>query len=93
MPGSGCFTPPYHQIVHHSAAVRLPPELRPLRSQIVHEVLQRLHLLSVQHTLIGDDTSRGVSGGERKRTNIAIELVAKPSVVLADEPTTGYAAH
>jgi ABC-type multidrug transport system ATPase subunit len=32
---------------------------------------------------------RGVSGGERKRTNLGIELISDPSVIFLDEPTSG----
>ena len=35
---------------------------------------------------------RGVSGGEKKRTSIAMELVASPAVLYLDEPTTGLDA-
>ena len=35
---------------------------------------------------------RGISGGERKRTNIGMELITSPSVLFLDEPTTGLDA-
>ena len=35
---------------------------------------------------------RGISGGERKRTNIGMELIMDPSVLFLDEPTTGLDA-
>lgn len=44
------------------------------------------------HSQIGTDLIRGVSGGERKRTNIGMELITDPSVLFLDEPTTGLDA-
>jgi len=38
---------------------------------------------------IGTEFIRGVSGGERKRTNIGMELVTSPDILFMDEPTTG----
>ena len=42
---------------------------------------------------IGTEFFRGVSGGERKRTNIGMELIIEPEVLFLDEPTTGLDAH
>ena len=41
---------------------------------------------------VGTEFIRGVSGGERKRTNVGMELITKPSVLFLDEPTTGLDA-
>lgn len=41
---------------------------------------------------VGTQMSRGISGGERKRTNIGMELIIDPSVLFLDEPTTGLDA-
>ena len=41
---------------------------------------------------VGNEFIRGISGGERKRTNIGMELIMSPSVLFLDEPTTGLDA-
>lgn len=41
---------------------------------------------------IGTELIRGISGGERKRTSIGMEIIADPSVLFLDEPTTGLDA-
>jgi ABC-type multidrug transport system ATPase subunit len=77
-------------VLDHAAAVRMPPSTTAeQRSARVDAVLAQLNLTHVQHTVIGDEGTRGVSGGERKRVNIGIELLADPLVLFADEPTTG----
>lgn len=56
---------------------------------IVDDVLNVMQLTHVQHTVVGDSEQRGVSGGQKKRVNIGIELVSRPSVLMLDEPTSG----
>lgn len=41
---------------------------------------------------VGTQVTRGISGGERKRTSIGMELIIDPSVLFLDEPTTGLDA-
>ena len=55
----------------------------------VQEVLQDLGLKHTAATIIGDSKIRGVSGGERKRVSIGVELMHDPKVLFLDEPTSG----
>ncbi|KAJ3413478.1 hypothetical protein HDV05_007923 [Chytridiales sp. JEL 0842] len=55
----------------------------------VEKVIDALGLNKVTHTQIGDELTRGISGGQRKRVNIGIELVATPIALFLDEPTSG----
>jgi ABC-type multidrug transport system ATPase subunit len=48
-----------------------------------------VHVQSATHTYIGDEGRRGVSGGERRRVSIGIEIIHKPSLLFLDEPTSG----
>ncbi|KAH9255818.1 hypothetical protein BASA81_006219 [Batrachochytrium salamandrivorans] len=55
----------------------------------VQDTLTTLDLVSVQHTLVGGGAIKTLSGGERKRVSIGMELVTLPSVLVLDEPTSG----
>ena len=46
----------------------------------------------IAHSQIGDVRRKVLSGGERKRCSIGVELVSDPSVILLDEPTSGLDA-
>ncbi len=43
--------------------------------------MQTLQLEDVRHELIGNEETRGISGGQRKRVNVGLELVADPSLL------------
>ncbi|KAJ9549094.1 hypothetical protein OSB04_021637 [Centaurea solstitialis] len=73
-----------------AAEVRLPPSLtRSEKKKRVVELLDQLGLTSTAHTYIGDEGRRGVSGGERRRVSIGIDIIHKPSLLFLDEPTSG----
>ncbi|XP_004301244.1 PREDICTED: ABC transporter G family member 17-like [Fragaria vesca subsp. vesca] len=73
-----------------AAEVRLPPSLsKDEKRNRVYELLDQLGLQSATHTYIGDEGRRGVSGGERRRVSIGIDIIHKPSLLFLDEPTSG----
>ncbi|CAF3389951.1 unnamed protein product [Rotaria sp. Silwood1] len=73
-----------------SANVRLPQNVSTkAKKSIIDEVIRQLDLEKCADSNVGNEFQRGVSGGERKRTNIGMELVLSPNVLFLDEPTTG----
>ncbi|KAI2808521.1 hypothetical protein BLOT_006466 [Blomia tropicalis] len=78
------------QTLMYSARLRLPQTMKHAdKVALVDKLIDELHLNDCQHTVIGDFSQRGLSGGEKKRVNIACELLTNPSVMLIDEPTSG----
>jgi len=58
----------------------------------VNEVIHTIELDGVKDSLVGMPNISGLSTEQRKRLTIAIELVANPSIIFMDEPTTGLDA-
>ncbi|RYY86718.1 ATP-binding cassette domain-containing protein, partial [archaeon] len=59
----------------------------------VYEVLYTLNLVACMHVRVGDEVNKGISGGEKRRLSIAVQLLVSPAVCLLDEPTTGLDAY
>ena len=56
----------------------------------MESVIEKLNLTKCANTVVGSPgLVRGISGGERKRTNVALSLLGNPSLLLLDEPTSG----
>ncbi|CAF3327263.1 unnamed protein product [Rotaria socialis] len=76
-----------------SANVRLPTSVsQEERQDRVNRIITQLGLEACADTRIGTEFLRGVSGGERKRACIGMELVLSPKILFLDEPTTGLDA-
>lgn len=59
------------------------------KKEEIDKILRVLGLLKVKDTMVGDEFMRGVSGGEKKRVSIGVELIKKPKYIFLDEPTSG----
>lgn len=55
----------------------------------VDEIVDRLGLTECRHTKIGDALVKGLSGGQKRRCSIGVELITDPTLLLLDEPTSG----
>jgi ABC-type multidrug transport system ATPase subunit len=74
-----------HQALGYAAELRLPPDTSKAdREQVVAQVLEELELTKHADTRVDK-----LSGGQRKRASVALELLTGPSLLILDEPTTG----
>jgi ABC-type multidrug transport system ATPase subunit/pSer/pThr/pTyr-binding forkhead associated (FHA) protein len=81
------------EAVKYSARFRLPPDYSEEEiDRRVDETLRDLGLEGVRNLQIGKPEKKVLSGGQRKRVNIALELVTDPVILFLDEPTSGLAA-
>ena len=73
-----------------AARLRLPRAISDeIKVKIVDEIIDILDLTSMKNFLIGNAKLQGLSPAQAKRVNIGVELVANPSILFLDEPTTG----
>jgi len=61
-------------------------------NEIVNKVLDDLDLWQISDLKVGNPMNKVISGGQRKRLNIALELIREPSVLFVDEPTSGLSS-
>lgn len=70
-----------------AARLKLPSKIN--YRERVEAILEDLKLVKAAETKIGGPLVKGVSGGERKRCSIGVELITDPNLIFLDEPTTG----
>ncbi|XP_032299779.1 ATP-binding cassette sub-family G member 8 isoform X2 [Coturnix japonica] len=66
------------------------------RKKRVEDVIAELRLRQCANTRVGNEYLRGISGGERRRVSIAVQLLWNPGILILDEPTSGldsFTAH
>jgi ABC-type multidrug transport system ATPase subunit len=79
--------------LYYSARLRLPTDYKSadIRERI-RKVLEQLEMKGTEKVLIGSAEKKGISGGQRKRVNLAMELLTDPLVLFLDEPTSGLSS-
>ncbi|KAI0567521.1 ABC-2 type transporter [Gracilaria domingensis] len=76
-----------------AAALRLPGNMpQDQKREFVDALIRKLGLVSTVNTRVGDEKTRGISGGEKKRLSLGCELISTPQLILCDEPTSGLDA-
>ena len=78
-------------------ALRFAARLKLRKSEEKQEIridslIEELGLQDCANTMVGSVLKKTISGGERKRTAIGVELITNPQMVLLDEPTSGLDA-
>ncbi|KAD5960534.1 hypothetical protein R6Q59_013613 [Mikania micrantha] len=78
------------ETITYSAYLRLPPTYTNEEvNDIIEGTIMEMGLEDCSDSLIGNWHLRGISGGEKKRLSIALEILVRPRVLFLDEPTTG----
>eukprot|EP01087_Luapelamoeba_hula_P017490 TRINITY_DN551_c0_g1_i1.p1 TRINITY_DN551_c0_g1~~TRINITY_DN551_c0_g1_i1.p1 ORF type:complete len:671 (+),score=117.28 TRINITY_DN551_c0_g1_i1:236-2248(+) len=79
------------ELLYYAARLRLPRSMsRKEKDQRVDEIIKKLGLSRCQNTRVGiPGVSRGISGGERRRVSMGLELITNPTLLFLDEPTSG----
>jgi ABC-type multidrug transport system ATPase subunit len=78
------------EAIYFSAKLRSPRSTTEKNlTKLVNKMLHELGLNHCADTYVGGPLLKGISGGERKRTSVGVELVVRPAMVFLDEPTSG----
>ncbi|KAI0202926.1 P-loop containing nucleoside triphosphate hydrolase protein [Astrocystis sublimbata] len=81
------------ETLRFAAGLRLPTWMsKREKHQRAEEVLLKMGLKDCADNLVGSDLVKGISGGEKRRVSIAVQILTDPRVLLLDEPTSGLDA-
>mmetsp|Transcript_3119 Transcript_3119/g.4381 ORF Transcript_3119/g.4381 Transcript_3119/m.4381 type:complete len:494 (+) Transcript_3119:544-2025(+) len=78
------------EAIAFSANMRLPSSVtKDHISKLVEKLLEDLGILECADVMIGGALIKGISGGQRKRTSVGVEIITDPDLLFLDEPTSG----
>ena len=72
-----------------AARLKLPNQMsEEEKVKRVEQIIEKLGLKKCEDVIVGNVVTKGISGGEKKRLSIGLELITRPSVLFVDEPVT-----
>lgn len=82
------------EALYMSALLRLPENItNKEKMNRVNNMISLLHLENCKDSIIGNSLVKGISGGERKRLSVGMEMIINLSIIFLDEPTSGLVTY
>ena len=81
-----------YQNLYYSAKMCLDNLPETELTEVVNKTLIELDLDEIRNLKVGNSLNKVISGGQRKRLNIALELIREPTILFVDEPTSGLSS-
>lgn len=82
-----------YENLYYSARMSFDNLPMPAIHERIDKLLRLLGLYEVKDIKVGSPLNKKISGGQRKRLNIALELIREPAILILDEPTSGLSSH
>ena len=77
------------ETLRYAAYLRIPNKSTQEKERAAENIIKLLRLEHCVNTVIGNEETRGLSGGEKRRVSIGVDVVHRPAVIFLDEPTSG----
>lgn len=77
------------ETIKYAAYLRISDKTIVEKEEIAENMIKLLRLDDCADTIIGNDENRGISGGQKRRVSIAVDIIHAPSVIFLDEPISG----